>query len=471
MVMKHILIIFIFIFFVKHTYTQYKHILNFDTLLKHDYDIIKQTFHKFKETFIKQDVTPNNFLTNIYQHHDNIICKSCLFTYNSIYKFLSKKYGFKVLLEIITLLCSIGLDHEVCKGTINVYAPVLYDSLLDHYLTGNYICTLLHVCKNEHFIKLNADDYAKNILSDKPSKTRPDIDPTSPTWKVLQLADLHTDLRYVEGSRGLCPQELCCREESINGFTGDRAGKFGYLGKCDIPVVTLESFVDTTVNIIKPDFIIWTGDNAPHDPWTGDQEAVYKVTELFVNMLVNKYNYSLPVYPSIGNHEEYPNDLYYPYDNREQNKLKIIGDIFKVWLEDQAYESFIKYGYYSQKHPNSNLRIVSTNCLLCDTVNFNLIRNPTDPQSGIKWLEDTLKKAEQDNELVYLIGHIPIGEGFFSSECSKRYIALMDRYNYIIRGNFYGHTHNDEFKVMTEYFNKEKVIDIQYIAPSLTTYY
>ena len=469
MVIKHIFIFYLTVFTVIKINTQNNFIQNFDTLTKNDYDTIKRSFQEFKHTLMKTDITPNNFLSNNNNHHDNIICKTCLYSYNALHKFLKQKYGFKAILEIISLLCSIGLDYEVCKGTINVYGPVLYDSILDHYITADYICTLFHVCKNDHFIKLKADDYAREILSDKPSRERPNIDTTSTTWKVLQLADLHTDLRYVEGSRGMCPQELCCREESSNGFAGDRAGKFGYLGKCDIPKITLESFVNTTVNIIKPDFIIWTGDNAPHDPWTGDQDAVYKVTELFVNMLVYKYNYSLPVYPAIGNHEEYPNDLYYPYDDRENHKLKTIGDIFKVWLEDQAYESFIKYGYYSQKHPNSNLRVISTNCLLCDTVNFNLIRNPTDPQSGLKWLENTLKKAEQDNELVYLIGHIPIGEGFFSSECSKRYIALMDRYNYIIRGNFYGHTHNDEFKVMTEYFNKDKVIDIQFIAPSLTT--
>jgi len=52
-------------------------------------------------------------------------------------------------------------------------------------------------------------------------------------------------------------------------------------------------------------------------------------------------------------------------------------------IGEEAYESFIDKGYYTKKHPNSNLRIISLNCFLCDTNNFYLIKNPTDPYNQV----------------------------------------------------------------------------------------
>ncbi len=45
----------------------------------------------------------------------------------------------------------------------------------------------------------------------------------------------------------------------------------------------------------------------------------------------------------------------------------------------------------------------------------------------------------------------------------------MDRFSYIIRGQFYGHTHNDEFRVINSYFNHTIPVGIVFTAPSLTT--
>ncbi len=56
------------------------------------------------------------------------------------------------------------------------------------------------------------------------------------------------------------------------------------------------------------------------------------------------------------------------------------------------------------------------------------------------------------------------------SECSRRYNAIVDRFQNIIRGQFFGHTHYDEFKVINEYFNNNKTVGVILTAPSLTTY-
>lgn len=246
------------------------------------------------------------------------------------------------------------------------------------------------------------------------------------------------------------------------------------MGKCDLPLRTLQNFVDHLYEKERPDFIIWTGDNPSHTEWKiENQQESINVTRIFSNMLIEKnqqYNVTIPVYPAMGNHEKFPIDQFFPFDtDTESPLLKKIGDSWKQFLTKEAYETFIKNGYYTQMHQNTNLRIICYNSLLIDILNFHLLKSTNDPNGQLIWLENTLQKAEENNEAVYLIGHIPIADVTFNSESSKRYQILLDRYSNIIRGNFAGHTHFDEVKVMRRYYDQEKTSGMVYIAPSLTT--
>jgi sphingomyelin phosphodiesterase len=230
-------------------------------------------------------------------------------------------------------------------------------------------------------------------------------------------------------------------------------------------------FVEKVVNDIKPDIIVWTGDNPPHNPWNENSQEIFNITQVFVDLLYEKYKYKGAVFPSLGNHEEYITDQYNPFDSsREKEFLQKMGDIFRVFLGDEQHETFVKYGFYTAKYANTNLRIISINCFLCDVMNFFLIRDPTDPGKQFEWLEKVLREAERDGEYVFIIGHIPPGDSTYLSECSKRYNAIVDRFSNTIRGQFYGHTHYDEFRIITEYFNEEKIAGIILTAPSLTSY-
>ena len=85
-------------------------------------------------------------------------------------------------------------------------------------------------------------------------------------------------------------------------------------------------------------------------------------------------------------------------------------------------------------------------------------------------MEHVMITAEANGEYIYIIGHIPPGDSNYLSQCSKRYNALIDRFSYIIKGQFFGHTHYDEFRVIHEYFNKTNIAGIIFSAPSITTY-
>ena len=63
-----------------------------------------------------------------------------------------------------------------------------------------------------------------------------------------------------------------------------------------------------------------------------------------------------------------------------------------------------------------------------------------------KWLESELKKAEENDEFVFILNHFPLNGDFTLTECAKRFQALFDRYEYIIRGIFSGHTHLDDIE-------------------------
>lgn len=223
---------------------------------------------------------------------------------------------------------------------------------------------------------------------------------------------------------------------------------------------------------IKPDFIIWTGDNPSHTPWKSNYDEVYNSTQTFVNLLVDKYQYNKPVFVAFGNHESSMTDMYQPFNKTKNSEfLNTMQKIFSNWItKPEEKETFLQYGYFTTKFPNSNLRIISLNTFLCDIFNFYLIQNPTDPFSQFSWLIKTLREAELNHEEVFIISHIPPGDTNYMSECSKRFKAIVDRFQNIIKGQFYGHTHYDEMKLIPEYFDSNVMAGVEFVAPSLTTY-
>ena len=174
------------------------------------------------------------------------------------------------------------------------------------------------------------------------------------------------------------------------------------------------------------------------------------------------------MYPVIGNHEVYPNDLWKPGNEQVFAEL---AEIYKDYFtETQAFESFSKYGYYTERHPGTNLRIVALNCLYCDALNYHLMGSTYEnAKAEFIWLEQVLRDAETNGEFVYILDHFPINGDFTLYECSKRMRALFDRFDYTIRGYFSGHTHKEDISPIRRYFEPRPIININYIAPSLST--
>ena len=100
----------------------------------------------------------------------------------------------------------------------------------------------------------------------------------------------------------------------------------------------------------------------------------------------------------------------------------------------------------------------------------------------LEWLRGELQDAEDNGLSVFIMGHIPPGslncvsgklfdvekDSKFHVDWSERYRILIDRYSNIIKAQFFGHTHNDQFQVVRSYRDDSPIGTI-YIVPSLTT--
>ncbi len=106
---------------------------------------------------------------------------------------------------------------------------------------------------------------------------------------------------------------------------------------------------------------------------------------------IKKYAGDTPVFPIfglniiyfcyfLGNHECFPVDYFDTLNST--NNIYVTGsssEIFSKWLTAEAKTSLKERGFYSMKHPSLNLKIISLNTQVCDTDNFYLLKNSTDP--------------------------------------------------------------------------------------------
>lgn len=285
--------------------------------------------------------------------------------------------------------------------------------------------------------------------------------------KMLQISDAHVDRGYLEGTNPHCKSATCCRPQYGPAPENERPGYWGHVGKCDIPMRTAESAIKFTVEK-QPDFIIWTGDNLDHYVWFQTYENQFFNQRHLKRYLLEDLNYTGPIYPVLGNHEGVPSDMFDYKINRWV--FEVFADIWKDYLTPDAYRNMSAYGYYHMKHLDTNLRIIGTFSMAYDIQNWYLVPNHTDYLNHLRFLEETLEYCEHNKEVAYIIGHIPPGDVFTLGEWSTRFRALVNRFTNIIRGQFYGHTHYDEFKNVKSYRDDELSAGTVWAVGSMTSY-
>uniref|UniRef100_A0A1A8I2K9 Sphingomyelin phosphodiesterase n=2 Tax=Nothobranchius kuhntae TaxID=321403 RepID=A0A1A8I2K9_NOTKU len=363
-------------------------------------------------------------------------------------------------------------DKLVCREIIELFRDDFIRALQQSFLWPTEACALLVGPSCGTF-----DIYAPwNITLPKvpkPPVTPPSPPkPGSPQSRVLFLTDIHWDKEYQAGSAADCKEPLCCRNSS--GFPRKRpslAGHWGTYSNCDLPFHTVESLLENAARAGPWDWVYWTGDIPAHNVWS--QTRNQQLTELTViSKLVRKHlGPNVTVYPAVGNHESTPVNIFPPpfvHGNRSSAWLyDKMAEEWASWLPEQALKT-LRYGGFYTATIQPGLRVVSLNMNFCARENFWLMVNSTDPANQLQWLVQVLQASEDKGEKVHVIGHIP--PGLCLSSWSWNYYHIVNRYESTITGQFFGHTHLDEFQMFYDEKTMTRPLGVAFIAPSATTF-
>ncbi|KAL5004721.1 hypothetical protein ScPMuIL_018177 [Solemya velum] len=286
--------------------------------------------------------------------------------------------------------------------------------------------------------------------------------------RILQLADIHIDPDYAEGSAVNCGMYTCCRK----GYPGNgSAGPYGEYN-CDLPGKTFKVLVEEIRKITpKPDFIIYTGDAPPHDVWSESWASQLSDDEHVIDELANLLP-NTTIYPALGNHESFPANLYY----MGKSEYQVLNNRTVVWWKklfemSEEQEETIRTSAYYTTLIRPGLRILSFNSDYGYNFNFYIILNDQIPQfQQMKtFMINTLESARKAGEKVIIIGHIAPGDlDSTVNWYGDFYVDLVANYSDTIVLQTFAHTHHDEFKVVTSPTNEAEHLGVLFLAPSMT---
>ncbi|CAH1129145.1 unnamed protein product [Ceutorhynchus assimilis] len=209
------------------------------------------------------------------------------------------------------------------------------------------------------------------------------------------------------------------------------------------------------------EFVLWTGDALSHHASRHlkedrQLEMIQNVTDLLRKTFSSQF-----VFPALG--------------HDDPSARKQLGKMWSQWLPTDAMKFFEQGGYYYIERKTQKLQIV--------VLNTNLMKRQDEDDEEASnqwdWLEKVLEKFKRNNEVVYLVGHIPPGSDerhkgltapshiMYKDYHNKRYIKLIRKYHAIIVGQFYGHLHSDTFRVLYSE-NNGRPISWAMLAPSVT---
>ncbi|KAJ3773546.1 sphingomyelin phosphodiesterase [Lentinula raphanica] len=400
-------------------------------------------------------------------------CHSLLLTFKA-----TAALGDQALIDSLKGICKrLKLqDSDVCDGVFESVGPLLaHDlrSISPFGQTSTKFCTaMLGVCQEPP-----VNNYTVPFPRSAPKTSKALKSSGKPPFQVVHFSDIHIDREYSVGSEANCSKPLCCREFSDQtepttipaGPHGDHA--------CDTPHNLVDSIVKA-IEATNNTFSIFTGDIVDGAIWLVNQEGVTADIDLFGEDF--RMALKNPVYPALGNHESFPvncfprmttevhaNDSQWVFDTSSAQWLP--------WIGEAAANQIIHHsGSYSLLVPNTTLRIVSINSGFWYKMNLWLYDSDDqqpDPNGILAFLVSQLQLAEDMGQRCWIIAHMPPGGGDVLLDQSNYFAQVIQRYRNTIAGQFYGHTHADEFQLAYSNYSDQKkdtATSMAFIAPALT---
>lgn len=384
-------------------------------------------------------------------------------------------FGDGAFVDVTTAVCKLANveDDDVCEGTIALEGPIIAKSIRNMDLgstTSQLFCgSFLGLCPEPA-----VPQWKIPFPSPKPQTGRPAPSGKKPL-KVVQYSDIHIDPLYVAGSTTNCTKPICCRPYTDADEPGTSTTPAGPNGdhKCDTPL-SLELSMYQAIKETVPDaaLTLFTGDIVDHAIWNTSQPYNEKqISDAYGHMS----QYLGLVYGTAGNHEANPTNAFPPksISNSSQWVYDALSDEWTRWVGVAAESQIQSIGAYSTRYPSGNLRIISLNTNFYYRMNFWLYQEELerDPDGQVQWLVNELDAAEKAGERVYIIGHMPPGEGDAFHAGSNYIDQVVNRYSTTIAAMFFGHTHVDHFEISYSDYNSRDAshaVMTSYICPSLT---
>ncbi|KAJ7153823.1 sphingomyelin phosphodiesterase [Mycena filopes] len=380
-----------------------------------------------------------------------------------------------------TSLC-IGLgaaDPDVCTGLIAREGPILAHDLRQINSTGQTaekLCdALLGMCVTHPVNPFT-------VPFPKPPPAHPKVFKSRgrPPVQVVHLSDVHIDRMYTVGAEANCTKSICCRDFDDSPMTPTVPAEPNGNSHCDSPVTLADSMLEE-IERIHPAFSIFTGDVVEGAIWLVDQPEVTADLAAFNAEMAAKL--SAPIFPSIGNHDSAPvnafarhtsnalNDSQFVFDTQSAGWAQWIGQGAAAQVEHQS-------GSYSAKVPGTGngagLRVISVNTQYWYKQNFWLYDSDVlqpDPNGILGFMVEALQAAEDAGDRAWIIGHIPLGKEDTLVDQSNYYDQILQRYRNTIAGQFFGHSHKDQFEIAYSNYSDqtaENAVSVALIGPALT---
>ncbi len=127
---------------------------------------------------------------------------------------------------------------------------------------------------------------------------------------------------------------MCCRKDSYDtNKTEERAGPFGHVGSCDLPIRTLDTFIDKLVEL-NPDVVLWLGDNPGHNTYEQRRETQTKPVNYIADRLRKEFKGK--VYAIAGNHDSLPDGQFDVRHGKNHWVIEAIANATRSWLSQES---------------------------------------------------------------------------------------------------------------------------------------
>ncbi|VDK89165.1 unnamed protein product [Litomosoides sigmodontis] len=381
------------------------------------------------------------------------------------------------LIDIATFICQYFVHYEsvLCNGLAKQFREEIFYVIEQLLLQPGTLCAMfMEHCRDS---RTDASSWNIALPPKQPDQQYPSYRSLRESnLRVLHITDLHLDPKYTPGSEANCSSELCCHAESksTGPIITQPSGYWGTPAACDMPYRTVENMLQNIQELGKIDYVLVGGDYESHMDWTYTKEG-HLETIRNLSKILHKYFKNTPIYWTLGNHEGVPVDSFAPHYVPEKYRPQWLYDELQrlqgALLDAKSMES-VKYrgSYAVQLYPG--LRLISLNSGYCETSNFWLRINETDPDGTLSWLVGELRGAEVDGQYVHILSHIPPGDGECVESWARNYYNIVARFSKTIQAQFFGHIHIDSFTVFYENMNDDssRPISVLYATPSVTTF-